>query len=499
MGKAKLSEYALGLDMGTNSIGWSIIEEHKGEPKNFIDCGSRIFIRSIEDKTPTPKNQNRREKRLLRRVIERRHRRKMRLRNYLISKGFLPKVLKDEPNPEAELNKLGNPYEIRAKALDEELAPHEFGRAMLHLGTRRGFLSNRKTGFGDLRDDPEAREILEIEDDSVKTDKEEGKFKEDIKNLRQEIGKAGKRTLGEYLLTLHRKRNRGEYHDRRTDRRMYQEEFEKIFQKQSELNPRSYTKEVKKAIEEIIFRQRPVTWDKNTIGKCSLEPNKRRIEFGRIEFQQFRYWQDINNLRWFDRETGEETEPTPEQKDLIAKNLEKNRNLTWAKIKGKDLLNLDKKTKFNLEKVEGKSRKGIQGNKTACGIRDIIGDLWDSLNEEKQKQLVEDLISYRSKQKLKKRLQEHWKLDLEKATRLAVFELEDGHGNLSLKAINKILPLLKQGRVYSRESDKGEEKGAVQVAGYEDITKPEMKKLSVKYPSFPTPLLKRHSMKFAVL
>ncbi|QMU56110.1 MAG: type II CRISPR RNA-guided endonuclease Cas9 [Candidatus Mycalebacterium zealandia] len=491
MKKAKLSEYTIGLDMGTNSIGWSVVEEKNGKPKGLVSCGSRIFIRSVEDKTPTPKNQNRREKRLLRRVIERRHRRKMRLRNYLISKEFLPNSLKDEPNPETELNKLGNPYDLRAKALDEELTPHKFGRAILHLGTRRGFLSNRKTGFGNLRDDPEVREILEIEDKSAKTDNDENKFKKDIQELRDDIKEAGKRTLGEHLSTLNRKRNRGEYHDRRTDRKMYQEEFEQIFRKQFALNPKIYTENVKNAIEKIIFNQRSIIWNKNTVGNCSLEPKKKRVKMERLEFQQFRYWQDINNLSWDDTETGErDVKPSPEQKQLIAETLEKNKNLTWAKIK--TLFSLNKRTKFNLEKVEGKSRKGIKGNTTACGIREIIGDDWDdSLDDSKQKQLVEDLISYESKIKLKKRLQDHWKFDLEKAVKLAVLELEEGHGNLSLKAINKILPHLKEGRVYSRESDKEDETGAVQVAGYKDITKPKTgdKETLGELPFIPNPIV----------
>ncbi len=142
-------------------------------------------------------------------------------------------------------------------------------------------------------------------------------------------------------------------------------------------------------------------------------------------------------------------------------------------------------------KVEGKSRKGIQGNKTACGIREIIGDLWDSFDEKKQKQLVEDLISYESKKGLKKRLQNYPDIDSEKATKLAVLELEKGHGNLSLKAINKILPHLKQGRVYSRESDIEEEKGAVQIAGYEDITTPETgnKETLGEIPFIPNPIV----------
>ncbi len=481
--------------MGTNSIGWSVVEEQDGKPEKLIDCGSRIFIRSVEDKTPTPKNQKRRNMRLMRRVIERRHRRKTRLRNYLISKGFLPDTLKGKPSPEVELNELGDPYRIRAKALDEELSPYEFGRAILHMGTRRGFLSSRKTGFGDLREDTEVQEFLDREDkdDATETsDKEESDFKKDITELYEKMEEAGMRTVGEYLATLSRKRNRGKFHDRRTERKMYQDELDKIFAKQSSLNPNLYTKEIKEAIEKIIFFQRPIKWDRKTIGKCSLEPSRKRVHLGRLEFQQFRYWQDINNLSWFDFETGEiDVKPTLEKKKLIAEALEKKANLTWAALKKKDLLDLNKKTKFNLEKVEGKNRKGIKGNTTACEIRKIIGDVWDSWNEEKQKQLVEDLLSYKSKKGLKERLKNHWNFDLEKAVKLAVLELENGHGNLSLKAVNKILPYLKEGRVYSKESELTEEKGAVQLAGYKDITKPKTANEDTlgKIPFIPNPIV----------
>ena len=81
---------------------------------------------------------------------------------------------------------------------------------------------------------------------------------------------------------------------------MYQDELNLIFQKQTELNPSVYPPELKDKIEKIIFFQRPIKWDKGKIGNCSLEPSKRRINIGRLEFQQFRYWQDINNLSWFD-------------------------------------------------------------------------------------------------------------------------------------------------------------------------------------------------------
>lgn len=470
--ESKLPKYAIGLDVGTNSIGWSLVREKDGESVEFIDCGSRIFIRSVEDKSPTPKNRKRRESRLQRRQVQRRSRRKSRLRNYLILKGFLPEVLKNNPTPEEELNRLGNPYVIRAKALDEELTPHEFGRAILHLGTRRGFLSNRKTSFGDLDDDTNAREILEKEDEKAEgKDKEEGKLKEEIKKLRENINKGGARTLGEYLAGLSRKRNRGDFHDRHTDRKMYKEEFSEIWKKQSSYNPKLYNEETKNELEKIIFSQRPLKLKPDRVGRCSLEPNLPRTRQGRLEFQRFRYWQDINNLSYQDLDTGEtEIQLSKEQKKELAEALETKKELTWAKIRA--LLGLKKKTSFNLQKVEGK-KKGLKGNRTVHDITEIIDDKWNSLNESEQCLLVEDIISYTSKKGLKKRLADHWNFSEEEATRLAVVELEENHANLSLKAIKKILLHLKEGQIYSE---------AIKTAGYE-IVQPKSDNLN----SLPSP------------
>lgn len=489
--ECKLPEYAIGLDVGTNSIGWSVIKEEDGEPVEFIDCGSRIFIRSVEDKSPTPKNRKRRESRLQRRQVQRRSRRRSRLRNYLILKGFLPEVLKNNPTPEEELNRLGNPYVIRAKALDEELTPHEFGRAILHLGTRRGFLSNRKTSFGDLDDDTNAREMLEKEDEKAEgKDKEEGKLKEEIKKLKENINKGGARTLGEYLAGLSRKRNRGDFHDRHTDRKMYKEEFSEIWKKQSSYNPRLYNEETKNKLEKIIFSQRPLKLKPDRVGRCSLEPSLPRTRQGRLEFQRFRYWQDINNLSYQDLETGEtEIQLSKEQKKELAEALETKKELTWAKIKA--LLGLKKKTSFNLQEVEGK-KKGLKGNRTVHDITEVIGNKWNSLNESEQCLLVEDIISYTSKKGLKKRLADQWNFSEEEATRLAVVELEEDHASLSLKAIKNILPHMQKGKKYSYSTDYSTEDGAIQAAGYR-VGPPEKGSLDIlsSPPWIPNPIVQK--------
>ena len=162
-----MSKLVLGLDLGSNSLGWGLLRANAdGKLEQLIDTGVRIFPKAVEEKTPTPKNQKRRNRRLARRTIQRRARRKKQLLNYLISLSLLPKELLDDERPEGILNRLGDPYQLRAKALDGKLEPHQLGRVLLHLVQRRGFLSNKKTLLGrDMLDDPDVLAVLGEDED----------------------------------------------------------------------------------------------------------------------------------------------------------------------------------------------------------------------------------------------------------------------------------------------------------------------------------------------
>jgi CRISPR-associated endonuclease Csn1 len=156
-----MSKKILGLDIGSNSIGWALVElGDEGSPVGIVGLGSRIFTKAVEEKTPTPKNMKRRMARLTRRVLHRRSQRKQRMLNYLVKLQLLPAVLQGSTQPEVVLNSLGDPYILRAKALDSKLDAFELGRVILHLVQRRGFLSNRKTLLGDMADDPDVQSGL---------------------------------------------------------------------------------------------------------------------------------------------------------------------------------------------------------------------------------------------------------------------------------------------------------------------------------------------------
>lgn len=442
-----MGKQILGLDLGSNSIGWALLEENDGKPDKIIKLGSRIFTKAVEEKTPTPKNVKRRNARLTRRITQRRARRKLRMLNYLIKLNLLPPELANNPEPEKILNTLGNPYDLRAKALDNALTPFELGRVFLHLVQRRGFLSNRKTLLGDMADDPDVLDILaeleSQEDHSTEQAKEETAFKTDISQLKATIAQSGCRTLGEYLASFdthdcQRNRIRDGGH-LRTDRQMYREELEQIWQQQKRHHA-VLTDAVREQIEDIIFKQRPLKLNSDRVGQCSLEPKNKRAKIARLECQRFRYLQDINNLQYIDHAGLSQTLTDPQKQSLITL-FENTAHVSFGGIK--KALNL-KGVEFNLEN----GTKKLKGNITACDIRKQLPE-WDSYNEVQQLALVEDLITITKKSVLKNRLMKHWKLSLHTAVQLCLIEFEAGHSNLSLKAINKLLPFLQQGHIYS--------------------------------------------------
>jgi CRISPR-associated endonuclease Csn1 len=461
-----MSKKVLGLDLGSNSIGWALLEQQHGSVNHIIDIGSRIFTKAVEEKVPTPKNVKRRDMRLGRRIIQRRARRKQRMLNYLVSLNLLPKELQGHTQPEIILNELGDPYALRAKGLDSRLTQFELGRVLLHFVARRGFLSSKKQAAGDLIDDPDTVLFLRQFEDELTTDKEEGAFKADISAVRQSIDESGARTLGEYLHKLATgecKRNRShEGGHLRTDRKMYQDELDLLWSCQAKFFshlPDDFM-EKDKGVQKIIFYQRPLKLNKDRIGKCSLEPKHHRASTARLEVQKFRYLQDINNLQYFERHTEQWLPLSPEDRTKLIDYFEFNTKITTKAVK--TVLGLDKLTKLNLEV------KKIKGNITACEIRAVLGEQWDNYSEQSQLALVEDLLSIKKKSALKARLINHWNMDSNQAIALCLMELEPGYSNLSLKAIKKLLPYLEQGLIYSKKDRETGELGALQAAGYDE-------------------------------
>ena len=164
-------KYRLGLDMGATSIGWSVYNIEKNIIENF---GVRIFDDGREDKSKASLCVKRRNARGARRLNKRKHIQINELIHKLVEFGLFP----DDEKKRQEL-KLLNPYELRAKALNEKLSLYEIGRIIFQLAKRKGFKSNRKD------------------------DKEEGgKLKKGYQDLILAMQEKNARTYGEYLLII---------------------------------------------------------------------------------------------------------------------------------------------------------------------------------------------------------------------------------------------------------------------------------------------------------
>ena len=167
-----MKERNIGIDAGTNSIGWSIVDYDSELTENqytLIDKGVNIFQEGVKlDKgNEKSKAAERTDYKQTRVRYWRRKIRKIRLLKLLMKHGLCP-VLTDEelkawrsdkvyPQNEAfmewqrtseEENK--NPYYDRYLCLSQKLDlsdvlnRYRLGRALYHLTQRRGFLSNRK-------------------------------------------------------------------------------------------------------------------------------------------------------------------------------------------------------------------------------------------------------------------------------------------------------------------------------------------------------------------
>ena len=416
-----MGNFTLGLDLGTNSIGWALVDfDNNQQPRELIACGSRIFQEAVEAKTGTPKNHTRRAARAARKLVARRKQRRTKLLNLLVRHGMLPQ---DETERDALLldNQANNPYQLRKRGLDEKLEPFAFGRALYHLAQRRGFQSNRKTASD-----------------------EDGKVKTAISLLRVDMQAAQCRTLGEYLAVQPTQRRRY------TDRAMYAEEFEQLWSKQASFIPEQLTQAVKVAIHNSIFFQRPLKSQKYLVGKCTFEPTRRRAAKAIRLAQRFRILQDVNHLAVRNPITREFRPLTQDERNKLAGALDKQKSMAWGAVRNvmgwnrKD--NLHEGETFNLE--EGKKDKLI-GNRTACDLRGALGEHWDALTAQQQDDLVTDLLTIDNPDGFLKRMKTHWGFDDATAEALATIELEPGYARLSAKAMRAILPYLEQGMIYS--------------------------------------------------
>jgi len=416
----------LGLDIGSNSIGWALIETKK--KPSIVGIGVRVFPEGVDRDTKgleKSKNATRREARGARRTHQRRNLRKEQLLKTLQKIKFLP-------TSESELRSVfhTNPYGLRKKGLDEKLEPYEFGRVLYHISQRRGFKSNRKSGKA----------------------KEDGVVIKGATALQTEMDTKGCRTIGEYFASLNpeEQRIRKWY----TFRSMYENEFDLLWAKQSEFYPDILTEELRKNIrDEIIFFQRPLKPQNEKIGNCELEPSEKRCPRGDWHARRFRLLQDVNNLIIQNPDGTEQKLSNDQQKrKVLLDELSQNEKLSFDKIRKK--LGLIETQKFNAEyrvSKSGKTVESLKGDNFSWAMRkkNIFGpNVWDAMNEQEKIKLNEWLVELEDDQ-LREKLRIEYSFNDKQIEATLKISLPQGYMSFSRKAIIKLLEFMEQGALTS--------------------------------------------------
>ncbi len=456
-----MARHTLGLDLGSASIGWAIVEDDK----RLVDCGVRVFdpgvnlegfTKGIEGSS---NNTTRRTARLHRRQLRRRAGRQRDLFGLLQRNGLLPLGSgqcgsQDRHNIleglDADLRKRWRPrleenlvpeqsliYLLRKVALDKRLECDEVGRVIYHLSQRRGFKSNR-------RDEARLAGRNGSKKGSDKEADELGKVKAGINQLSAAIAECGARTLGEYFASLSVDGQR--IRARWTDRRMYLNEFEKIWNAQAQHHT-VLTAELKGSVQELLFFQRPISKNEHLVGVCELEPSERRAPMASLVAQHFRLLQKLNDLEYAD---DLDTKPlNSEQRILLLQKLECEGDLKFDSIR--QLFGFSKGVKFNLERG---GEKKLPGNRTNAEMLRVLPTLWREMAQKEKDSIISVCLGSDDDEEVTRRLVVECGLAEVDAVALCKAHLEDGHHRLSGKAMERLLPLMESGVRFKTAEDR---------------------------------------------
>lgn len=461
----------LGIDTGTNSLGWAIVEK-KADEYHLLDKGVNIFQEGvkIEKGIESSKAADRTAHKASRVRNYRIKLRKIRLLRILSDAHLCPplskvelsawRLKKEYPKNDLFMQWQGTddesektPYAYRHKCLHECLDFNSMtdryilGRAFYHMIQRRGFLSNRKDQSGD----------------------DTGKVKESISNLTQEMHDDGYEYLGDYFYSLYNKGEKIRNHYTARNEH-YLAEFKAICEKQKldkNLGP-----EIVRQIEKAIFDQRPLKSQKGQVGKCVFEKNKTKCPSSHPMYEEFRMLSFINNIKIQTPNDSALRPLSAEERELIMplffrKSIIKKKQFDFEDIAKK----LAPKKQYGFYKKSSDAEMpylfnypmdtSVSGCPVTAALKEIFGDNWiDSLCEtytlaegKSRLNVVNDiwhaLFFYTDETKLAEFGKNRLQLDDEEAKKFCEISLPSDYASLSLKAICKILPYLRKGLIYS--------------------------------------------------
>ena len=457
----------LGIDTGTNSLGWAIVDKDDNA-YHLVAKGTNIFSEGvkIEKGIESSKAAERTEHRSIRKHYWRRKIRKIRLLTILSDYDLCPRLKKEDlrqwrlkkvyPTDDTfmewqrtEDKNNVNPYKFRYICLTQKLDLSDItqryilGRALYHLNQRRGFLSNRKES----------------------TKETEGAVKEGISSLTEDMKVAGCEYLGEYFYQLYQKgeRIRNHYTARKEH---YLKEFHAICAKQ-ELDEVLIAK-----LEKAIFDQRPLKSQKSQVGTCTFEKGKSRCPSSHPLYEDFRMYSLINNIKVQVNTLYDKGERylTDEEKQKIIPLFKRKSKKTFPfediakKLAGKNNYCYNKSEEEKPYKFNYQMDTQVSGSPVNAQLEELFGEDWltsvcevYTLADGKTHfQIMNDiwhaLFFYDDEDKLKEFAKNRLQLDDEQADKFSKISIPNDYAALSLKAIRKILPYMRNYRLIYPEA-----------------------------------------------
>lgn len=431
-------KYSLGLDIGTTSIGWAVVNEDK---QRIEDLGVRIFERPENPKNGESLAKPRRDARSTRRRLKRRRERLDYLKQFFAEHQLLSdeQIVGLLTYDKAHTHK--DPYFLRSKAINEKVSNDELFVALYHIAKRRGYKSNRKA----------------VEE----KDKDSGKVLGAIKANQPLLAKYDKSVastlINEEKFKQHRRNKDGDYNNSfiRAD---FEAEILAILRTQGwdnewidellYVNPTKTETKGKSGL----FYQRPFM-NENLInrmrGKCQYE-DEPRAHKASYSFDIFRLAQDLAHLEY---NSGEKL--TPEEIKVCIEQFKKIKEPSYSTIR--KILGHAEDKSFHFDYIRGKQNKG-ETNKfgglkfyhmTKTALKDLPED-WSKIEQDIELfDRVGEILTLNKDDKSLEKAFAEFDLSNEAKSRLMTINVS-GFCHLSIKALRKLTPHILEGKTYDK-------------------------------------------------
>src|SRR5690606_14649838 len=217
--------------------------------------------------------------------------------------------------------------------------------------------------------------------------------------------------------------------------------------------------------------QRPLRSQKGLIGKCTLEPNKTRCPISHPKFEEYRAWSFINNIKYrTDKDTRFEPIPLELKEKLYHEKFffKSKREFDFSEIR--TFLKENGGSNWDLNYSHKMDKVSVSSCFVSARLKAVFGKDWETFgkqvtcknkkgDDETKTYTIDDiwhiLFSFEDEDYFEEFLIKTLELNENQVKELKTLfnNFPVGYANLSLKAINNILPFLREGMIYS-EADR---------------------------------------------